>query len=124
MKNHELRYLFMFIKTRNETNKIIFIATNTEPNETLTTQDIERRDRNKGSLTIGSHYVVQPDGLVETGRPLDQFGQRRRKYNKDSVFVDVVGKYSKYTDAQLQAISEIEDELLDLYPGSELIDLV
>ena len=124
MKNHELRYLFMFIKTRNETNKIIFIATNTEPNETLTTQDIERRDRNKGSLTIGSHYVVQPDGLVETGRPLDQFDQRRRKYNKDSVFVDVVGKYSKYTDAQLQAISEIEDELLDLYPGSELIDLV
>jgi N-acetyl-anhydromuramyl-L-alanine amidase AmpD len=113
----------MFIKNRIRTDYIIILPTKTNPDEDIGFKELDRRDRNKGAVMCGSHYIIKRDGMVETSREVDQRGNRRRKYNATAVFVDIVGKDENFTQAQLEALPDIEDELRDLYPPAELLDL-
>lgn len=112
----------MFIKNRIRTDFIIFLSTRTKPDEDIGLKELDRRDRNKGCAMIGSHYILRQDGMVETGRELDKRGHRRRNYNDRAVYVDIVGEDGTFTDAQLEVLPDIEDELRDLYPQAEILD--
>lgn len=112
----------MYIKKRNKTDYIIYIPTKTEEHEDLTAHDIDRRDRTNGAISMGSHYLVRRDGMIETGRELDQLGNRRRKYNHCSVFVDLVGMGDNFTKEQLLSLEELSEELKDLYPQATELD--
>lgn len=111
----------MYIKKRTKTKYIILLPTNTDPKEPMSADDIDRKDRNVGRFTIGCHYVVGLDGYVETGRELDTRGNRRRSYNHNSVYVDIVGTKESINDKQIESIEEILQELQDLYPDAEVL---
>lgn len=113
----------MFIKNRNKTNNIIFLASQTEANEDIGVSELDRKHRDKGCVMVGYHYIIRRDGMVETGRELDKLGHHRRTYNRDSVYVCLIGKGGNFTKEQLEAVQEIEAELTDLYPKAEIIDL-
>lgn len=113
----------MFIKNRTETRRLVIVSSKTKPQEDIDATDLDRRDRNKGSVMINVHYVVKRDGTVETGRELDKLGNYNRRYNKDSVFVLLVGSRDNLTKEQKAVYPDIEDELTDLYPIEEVIDL-
>ncbi len=112
----------MFIKERINTNNIIILASKTPPNENIGADELDRQHRNRGCMMIGYHYVIRRDGLVETGRELDKRGHFRQKYNKDSVYVCLIGKEDNFTEEQLEAMVEITDELRDLYPKATALD--
>lgn len=112
----------MFIKQRTKTNHIVILATATGL-EDIGVKELDRQHRDKGCMMVGYHYVIRRDGMVETGRELDRLGHHSRRYNKDSVYVCLVGSDGNFTDEQLNALVEIEKELTDLYPKAETIDL-
>lgn len=112
----------MYIKNRTETKYIILIPTKTKPEEDLGFADIDRRDRNKGAAMCGCHYIIKRDGMVETGRELDTRGHRRRTYNDTAVYVDLVGKEDNFTQAQMEVLPDIVNELEDLYPRAKILN--
>lgn len=112
----------MYIRNRNKTTKIVILGTDTDPKEDLSADDVDRLDRNRGMVMIGCHYLIRLDGMVETGRPLEKRGNRRRTLNPVSVFIDLVGKADHFTTEQLDSLQEIEAELRELYPNAEAFD--
>lgn len=113
----------MFIKQRIRTDHIVILATNTSPKEDIGVKELDRMHRTKGCIMVGYHYIIKRDGMVETGRELDRMGHHARRYNKDSVYVCLVGMDGNFTPAQMTALVEIETELTELYPTAEIIDL-
>ena len=113
----------MFIKNRPKTNNIVVLATNTEADEYLGVEELDREHRDKGCVMVKYHYVIRRCGMVETGRELDKFGHHRRKFNRDSVYVCLVGQEGNFTGEQIESLLEIERELKDLYPTAQIIDL-
>ena len=110
----------MFIKNRINTRNIVIFPSRTKADQDIGASEIDRKDRDKGCAMIGCHYVIRRDGMVETGRELDKMGHYKRRYNKDSVYVCVVGESGNYTEAQKVVLDDIEDELKDLYPRAEI----
>lgn len=113
----------MFIKKRIRTNHIVILSSQTGPEEDIGVFELDRKHRDKGCLMVGYHYIIRRDGMVETGRELDRLGHHRRKYNKDSVYVCLIGKDGNFTEEQLAVLPDIEDELKDLYPSADVIDM-
>ena len=113
----------MFIKDRIKTYNIIILSSGTEPNEDIGAAELDRRDRDKGCVMIGCHYIIRRDGMVETGRELDKLGHYKRKYNKDSVYVCLIGKEGNFTESQKLVLEDIKDELRDLYPRAQVLYL-
>ena len=114
----------MFIKNRTKTNNIIVLTTKTEAKEDIGVRELDRLHRDKGCVMVGFHYIIKRDGMVETGRELDKLGHHRRKYNRDSVYVALVGKDDNLTDEQAVSLDEILEELKDLYPEAEVLELI
>lgn len=110
----------MYIKNRTETKYIILLPTKTKANTGF--KEIDRRDRDRGAVMCGAHYIIKQDGMVETGRELDKRGHRRRKFNDRAVYIDIVGKDKEFTKAQYAVAPDIIDELRDLYPKAEVLD--
>lgn len=70
--------------------------------------------------SIGYHYVIQPDGSVQTGRHVDEIGAHALGVNNISLGVCMVGR-DKFTPRQWTALKELCAELLDDHQGAELI---
>lgn len=113
----------MFIKNRETTNRIVVLTTQTAADEDIGFRELDRKHRNRGSVMCGFHYIIKRDGMVETGRELDKHGHHRRKYNRDSVYVAMVGKDINLTEEQAVSLEEILAELRDLYPSAQVLDL-
>lgn len=74
--------------------------------------------------SIGSHYVVLGDGDVVKARPHEQHGNVSKLYNKDSVFIEVMGPEDhRPTAAQAAAVKALIDHLKEIYTEAEELDL-
>jgi N-acetyl-anhydromuramyl-L-alanine amidase AmpD len=53
--------------------------------------EIRNWHREKGWRDIGYHYLIDRDGTVAPGRPLEQAGAHTRHHNADSIGIALVG---------------------------------
>lgn len=58
--------------------------------------DIRRWHLQRGYDDIGYHYVIDLDGTVEIGRPLDVVGAHCKGHNRDSVAICYVGGLNRF----------------------------
>jgi|TARA_R110000823_G_scaffold19957_4_gene61481 N-acetylmuramoyl-L-alanine amidase len=108
------------LKMRDETTCIEIYRTKTKPNDDMTRHDIHKMALEQGQLGIGYHYVIQLDGTVEIGRPIDKIGLG----DLTAVCICVVGGLNEdgqlelpfFTDAQQKALEILKIELISLYP--------
>lgn len=75
-----------------------------------------------GWSDIGYHFVIQIDGTVEAGRPLEVQGAHTRGYNANSVGVCYIGGTDEYgspkdtmTTAQAISVEALVCELREIY---------
>lgn len=74
--------------------------------------------------SIGSHYVVLEDGDVIKGREHNRHGNVASLYNKDSVFIEVMGTDGAFiTPQQETSIRGVISRLQELYPEAEELDI-
>ena len=71
--------------------EIIVHCTATFPDQRVTVADITRWHKQRGWKTIGYHYVVDQEGNVYPGRPLEQAGAHCLDHNKNSIGVVYCG---------------------------------
>lgn len=108
----------MHIKHRQETNRIVLYLSS--PEHITSAYDVYYQSRMKGSVDSECHYVIERDGMIDTGRPLDTVGNFRRSMNKDSVFVCLISEGKFPSTKQKTSLKEIIEELQDLYPNAKV----
>lgn len=72
-------------------NDIIVHCSATREGKDIKAADIRRWHLHEGYTDIGYHYVIDLDGTIEPGRPLDEIGAHCKGHNKDSVGICYVG---------------------------------
>jgi len=64
---------------------------------------------------VGYHYLIKPDGEVQTGRHTDETGEHVAGHNKDNIGICLAGT-DKYTRQQWDALKLLVADLMNAYP--------
>lgn len=76
------------MKAFNEIQFIVIHCSATKPSQNLTAEDIRqmhtkpKSEGGKGWRDIGYHFVIQRDGTLESGRPMNKVGAHAYGFNK------------------------------------------
>ena len=114
---------------RKSTDYIIIHCADTYPDMDIGAAEIDRWHRARGWLKIGYHYVIRRDGLVETGRAMNEAGAHAVGYNDRSIGVCLVGGKSRetngpesnFTEQQWKSLEEVIADLISKYPDARVI---
>jgi N-acetyl-anhydromuramyl-L-alanine amidase AmpD len=107
---------------RQQTNNIVVLVSDTTPNASEFV--IASKYRDKGAPGIGSHYLVTEWGDVIKVRPNDEHGNVHADFNKDSIYIEVVGTVDTYrpSEAQHGAVTALVEILQETYLDAEELD--
>lgn len=72
-------------------DRIVVHCSATEAGKDFRAADIDRWHRERGFNGIGYHYVVDLDGTIEEGRPLEEIGAHCTGYNVGSIGICYIG---------------------------------
>lgn len=109
-------------------DEIIVHCSATRPEQGFTAADVRRwHTRERGFSDIGYHFVVETDGSVSAGRPLDRVGAHCRGHNARSVgvcYMGGIGADGKPADtrnaAQKAAMRKLLSALARSFPGARI----
>lgn len=116
-------------------DSIVIHCSATRAGQDVRAADIDKWHKERGFAMIGYNYVIDLDGTVEVGRPLNRDGAHcntaglsGKSYNKHSVGICYVGGLDAFgnpadtrTDAQKIAMEQLVHELMNEYPIKEVI---
>lgn len=119
----------------NKIDAIVIHCSATRAGQDVRAADIDKWHKERGFAMIGYNYVVDLDGTVEVGRPLNRDGAHCNtaglsgvSYNKHSIGICYVGGLDASgnpadtrTDAQKQALHTLVFRLMEKYPIVEVI---
>lgn len=107
--------------------KIILHCSATFPGQDVRLADITRWHQSKGWKTCGYHYVIDLDGTIENGRPIEEEGAHCSGQNADSIGVCYIGGLSlngspmdTRTDAQRASMVTLLNELKQRFPEASI----
>ena len=107
-------------------NKIIIHCTATPEGRDVSISDVRRwHVEERGWRDVGYHFLIQRDGTIDEGRPIEQTGAHTRGHNWDSIGIAYVGGMSKdmtepkdtRTEEQKDALVDLLCQLKDTYGG-------
>lgn len=75
----------------------------TKDNEACDISLIRKWHQDKGWSDVGYHYVIQPDGEVQLGRPISRQGAHVAGANQFNIGVCLIGT-EKYTEKQFNSL--------------------
>lgn len=108
-------------------NKIIIHCTATPEGRDVTINEVRRwHVEDRGWRDVGYHFLIQRDGIIDEGRPIEQTGAHTRGHNWDSIGIAIVGGMSKdmtepkdtRTEEQKEALVDLLCQLKDTYGGT------
>lgn len=72
-------------------NRIILHCSATVEGKDYSVDTIRAWHKKRGWLDIGYHFVIQLDGTISQGRPIDKSGAHTKGNNKDSIGICYIG---------------------------------
>lgn len=119
----------------NKIDAIVIHCSATRAGQDVRAADIDKWHKERGFAMIGYNYVIDLDGTVEVGRPLNRDGAHCNtaglsgvSYNKHSIGICYVGGLDAFgnpadtrTPEQKLALSNLVYKLMDEYPIVEVI---
>jgi N-acetylmuramoyl-L-alanine amidase len=96
-----------------------------KPDQKVDASTIARWHRERGFLKIGYHFVILPDGRIQSGRNINEIGAHVQGFNSSSIGVCLVGgldakgkSADTYTASQKKSLAALVNELLQHFPGA------
>lgn len=92
-------------------------------------EEIRRWHTDKGWSDIGYHFVVDRQGDVCVGRPVERVGAHAKGHNKNSIGICLIGGFGSdaddkfeehYTDLQRKALDNLLKDLTDSYSNVKI----
>lgn len=110
-------FTFAELEGRDATNRIIIHHSGISGSPDITAKDIDAMHKANGWSGIGYHMFVRKNGLIETGRPLDDVGAHTFHYNMDSIGICLHGNFNdEYpTEYQLSSLNGLVALLCQMY---------
>ena len=109
-------------------NEIIIHCSATEAGKNFKAADIKRwHVQGNGWKDIGYHFVIDLDGTIEIGRPVEMKGAHTTNHNAYTIGICYVGglQYGKpadtRTDAQKKSLRELVNVLKSCFPEINLV---
>ena len=103
-------------------DEIIIHCSATEAGKDFKAKDIDKWHKAKGWNGIGYHFVIDIDGTVEAGRPVEKQGAHCLDHNATTIGICYIGGLvnkkptDTRTDAQRQALRNLVAALRHCYP--------
>jgi N-acetylmuramoyl-L-alanine amidase len=89
-----------------------------------TLADVDRWHRERGFDRVGYHFLIEADGVLRRGRPLDVVGAHAKGRNTGSIGICVAGDNTKFgsewTPAQKVTLRSLVETLTTIYPDSDV----
>ncbi len=91
--------------------------------------EIRRWHVGQGWSDIGYHYIIDTDGDVVKGRPVERAGAHVKGHNSNSIGICLIGGYGgtatdkfeeHYTEAQRKALLNLLNDLTANYPDAKI----
>lgn len=83
-------------------------------------KEIDQWHKQRGWKGCGYHFVIRRNGIVETGRPVEQVGAHVTGHNADTIGTCLVGagtSLDDFTSAQKAALRHLDAALKKRFPG-------
>lgn len=111
-----------------EIKEIIIHCADTPEGRDVKAEEIRRwHTKERGWRDIGYHYVIDLDGTVESGRPIEDAGAHCTGHNKNSIGICYVGGCDEKmqpkdtrTDAQKASLLLLLKDLRKRYPDAKI----
>ena len=111
-----------------EMDKIIIHCSATKEGQEISAATIDEWHKARGWRSIGYHYVIGLDGMIEYGRPITETGAHVKNHNKGSIGIcyigglDSVSKTAKdtRTPEQIATLLELLRVLKKLHPNATI----
>lgn len=107
---------------------IVIHCSATKPSQDIGASEIKAWHKARGWKTIGYHYVIRRNGLVERGRSVYQVGAHCAGYNQNSIGICYVGGLDDNgkpadtrTEQQKKALRQLVRELLLQFPEARVV---
>lgn len=96
-------------------------------------QDIGRKEINswheaRGWGSVGYHFVIRRNGVVEPGRPVDKAGVHTKGHNAKSIGICLVGGVdangkaeNNFTKEQFKSLQKLLLDLLESFPSAVIL---
>ena len=75
---------------------------------------------NPALKSIGYHYIINVDGIVSTGRGIEEIGAHAYGHNQESIGICLIGT-DQFTRAQWLAVSELLHLLVKACPAADVL---
>lgn len=106
-------------------NKIVVHCSATKEGQNISRDTIRQWHLDRGWRDIGYHFVIELDGSIHPGRPLEEQGAHVRGHNADSIGICYVGGLDSSgapkdtrTDIQKDSLDILISGLKKQFPGS------
>lgn len=115
---------------RPSTTHIVIHCSATRADQDIGRSDIDRWHRQRGFLSIGYHFVIRRNGVVEVGRPQEAIGAHVKDNNRTTLGICMVGGVNanditkaenNFTPEQFAALKELLLRLRAEYPSAEIV---
>jgi N-acetylmuramoyl-L-alanine amidase len=92
-------------------------------------EEIRRWHTGKGWSDIGYHFVVDRQGEVCVGRPVERVGAHAKGHNKNSIGICLIGGFGSdandkfdehYTDLQRKALDNLLEDLTEKHKNAKI----
>lgn len=91
---------------QHQPNKITLHCSATPSGKKVAVDVIRSWHKQRGWHDIGYHFVIQPDGLIEEGRPSKYVGAHVHKANYKNLGICLIGNY-KFTQQQFTSLDTL-----------------
>ena len=105
-------------------SKIIIHCSATLPFQPVSVADIRSWHKERGFIDVGYHYIIDIDGTIHVGRPVDKIGAHCAGYNAHSIGICYIGGLDEQgnpcdtrTSAQISSLRSLIDILRGFYPN-------
>ena len=109
--------------------KIILHCSATPEGKDFRSKNIDEWHKNQGWKMIGYHYVIDLDGKIEDGRPIEMDGAHTKGHNKNSIGICYIGGLDcdgkpkdTRTQEQKESMYKLIFQLLNIY-GLSIADV-
>ena len=111
-----------------ERKYIVIHSSFTRKNDFIGLREMEKKHRSQHKLSIGYHAVIQRDGIIEYGRPLNNAGAHLEGHDREALGICMIGGRSaagkpqdNFTDAQFKNLKWLLNNLAASFPNANVV---
>ena len=116
------------MKLRERTDYVVIHCAQTKPSMDIGFKEIDQWHKRRGWTGCGYNFIIRQNGMIETGRALEQVGAHVKGFNHNSLGICLVGGIDEdgdfdvnYTPEQWDTLDCLVETMTKIYPNAAVV---